>query len=109
MAGDDTSSGEHAFRFIAPMTGRYRLTTDRWVEDPPDLADTWLYVLLAGCRATYDDIDHTDVCNDDAGPGTSLSSTEIDLDRGDVIFIVVDGATADDAGRNYGVWVESMP
>lgn len=108
MDGADTSGSEFGYLFVAPETGTYTVTTDGWDEEPENLADTWLYAVLAGCRVSYDDIDLGDACNDDASAGTSLSTIEIDLSEGDAVFFIVDGASFDENGRNYGLWVELL-
>lgn len=70
---------EAVFRWVAPTTGRFQFDTNG------SEYDTLLYVRLGECNGAELG------CNDDAMTGTTASSVSFTLQRGEVVFIVVDG------------------
>lgn len=81
-----TGANDIAFRFQAPIGGRYEINTIG-----SDF-DTMLSV-----RADCDGAELA--CNDDIGRGMTQSTVEVDLDACQTVLIVVDGYNADASGN----------
>lgn len=103
-----TGAPEAVFRWVAPSTGRFQFDT------LGSGYDTLLYVRLGDCNGAELG------CNDDVAMGTTASSVGFTLQRGEAVFVVVDGygsaagsfvlnITANGASVDAGPAVDTAP